>query len=455
MTTGGPDTTDVYVETLNPRNPKQYKYDGQWQDMTIRTVQIRVREGQNVKTRQVQIPYTRHGPVVKTKDGKAYAVATSYAHEVKLIDQLYAMMTARDVTEMKNALSMAQLMGMNVMVGTVTRDMYYQRTGRVPIRPKGVDHTRPIPGHLSQNEWRGIHPTRDLVSCLNPKDKYMVNSNSVPAMMMANSPMKPEDYPSYIYNDLAWQKRQRQRNALKLFDAHRHLKLEVAMRLAFDTSVYNVEKWQAMLAKAWQRADGRVKADPKVGQMYKEIVSWDGRCDADETGVLAYKFWKESIPRKLRGDDRAGDPPPRGLKASAMIEALATGARRLASTHGAVKVKFGDVYRMGREGGRHFPASGGDLPGLSTLRALDFGDARNGKFYAYGGQCAVMLVLLTDPIRSWSVAPLGQSDHKRSRHWEDQMAELFSKQKMKDTYFKNTRELMSNVKKTTILAFGR
>ncbi|TMQ33335.1 MAG: penicillin acylase family protein, partial [Planctomycetota bacterium] len=37
MTTGGPDAADVYEEELNPENPRQYRYDGQWRDMTVRT----------------------------------------------------------------------------------------------------------------------------------------------------------------------------------------------------------------------------------------------------------------------------------------------------------------------------------------------------------------------------------------------------------------------------------
>ena len=32
MTTGGPDTSDVFEEELNPDNPRQYRYDGQWRD---------------------------------------------------------------------------------------------------------------------------------------------------------------------------------------------------------------------------------------------------------------------------------------------------------------------------------------------------------------------------------------------------------------------------------------
>ena len=64
---------------------------------------------------------------------------------------------------MKKALSMFQLMEQNVMVATVDGDIYYVRNGRVPIRPKGYDWRRPVPGNTSDSEWLGIHPLADLV----------------------------------------------------------------------------------------------------------------------------------------------------------------------------------------------------------------------------------------------------------------------------------------------------
>ena len=36
MTTGGPDTSDIYVLTLNPTNHMQYRYDGQWRTVEAR-----------------------------------------------------------------------------------------------------------------------------------------------------------------------------------------------------------------------------------------------------------------------------------------------------------------------------------------------------------------------------------------------------------------------------------
>src|SRR2546429_5494606 len=45
MTTGGPDTSDIFEEELNPDNPRQYRHDGQWRDMLVRKETITVKDG--------------------------------------------------------------------------------------------------------------------------------------------------------------------------------------------------------------------------------------------------------------------------------------------------------------------------------------------------------------------------------------------------------------------------
>ena len=146
MTTGGPDTSDVYEEEINPENPRQYRRDGKWVDMDVKTEVIRVKTEKGTEDKKVDIEFTVHGPVVARKDGKAYVFAIPYADQVGLMDQTYKMVTAKNLDEMKQALAMQQLMMQNIMIGTVDGDIYYVRVGRVPKRAPGVDWKRAIAG---------------------------------------------------------------------------------------------------------------------------------------------------------------------------------------------------------------------------------------------------------------------------------------------------------------------
>src|SRR5262249_56901518 len=100
--------------------------------------------------------------------GTAYAMAIPYVNEVGLTDQIYEMMSAHNLDQMKKALGHLQLMAQNVMVGTVQGDIYYVRNGRVPVRARGVNPSRPVPGNTSANEWQGVGPFSDLAPITDP-----------------------------------------------------------------------------------------------------------------------------------------------------------------------------------------------------------------------------------------------------------------------------------------------
>ena len=51
--------------------------------------------------------------------------------------------------------------------------------------------------------------------------------------------------------------------------------------------------------------------------------------------------------------------------------------------------------------------------------------------------------------------PLGESDHRDSKHWDDQAEKLFSKSRMKPTYFLNKEELLKHVASTKVLHWDR
>ena len=71
MTTGGPDTSDVYEEEVSPDDPRLYRFDNQSRKMTVsHTVTIGVKVGGEVKPRSVEVEYTHHGPVVAARTAR-------------------------------------------------------------------------------------------------------------------------------------------------------------------------------------------------------------------------------------------------------------------------------------------------------------------------------------------------------------------------------------------------
>ena len=443
MTTGGPDTSDVYEEQLNPENRLQYKYDDSWRDMTVRRERIGIREGENLSWVEVEMVSTHHGPILSRRGDKAYAVAIPYAEEVGIHDQTYRMITSRDLEEMKAALRMLQVMAQNIMVGTVQGDIYYLRNGRVPIRPPGFDFSRPVPGNRSATEWQGIHPLSDLIQITNPPQGYMQNCNIAPAFMMKDSPFSSAKYqgPAYLYDENE-NLHQRAAMVLDLLHGNPRMDNKTATAIALSTQVYKARRWQDRLKKA-----GKPQPAP-LARFYDQIVNWNGRSDPDSVGALSYHYWKLSLGKAIA---RLVDPleAPRGSLAPANLrEAVAKGAAQLEAAFGGHNVPYGKMFRVGRRGGAEdYPVGGGTLrdTAMATPRAIGFRRRDNHTLIGTQGQTATQVVILTNPPQSFTASPLGQSDHRDSGHWDDQARKLFSTAHLRPTYFLARQELLKHV----------
>jgi acyl-homoserine-lactone acylase len=452
MTTGGPDTSDIYEEELNPANPRQYRYDGKWREVTVRKQKIGVKKGDQVDWREVEIEFTHHGPIVAHKDGKAYSMAIPYANEIGLTDQIHEMMTARNLAEMKKAIGHLQLMSQNIMVGTVQGDIYYVRNGRVPIRAKGVDPSKPISGNTSATEWQGIHPMSDLVQITNPPSGYMHNCNVSPFGMMKDSPLTPEKYAAnpYIYNASKTAPRhQRAEMMTDLLEAANKVTLDQAIDIAFSPQVYHAEQWQARL----KQAGSKMTSGPDGSTVYDLIQKWNRRSDADSQGALAFYAFKKSLSAEL---GRAVDVPAT-ITDNQLVEAITKAGAWQKSTFGSLNVAYGTYFRVGRKGGdKTWPVGGGSLNGgannvgMATPRAISFGPVEK-EMVGQGGQTSTQIVVMTNPPKSYAIIPLGESDHKESGHWDDQAEKLFSKSKAAPTYFMDRSELMKHVTAKKIL----
>jgi len=458
MTTGGPDTSDCYVEEVNPANKRQYRYDGKWIDMAVHTEIIRVKEASRVAEKKFEIEETRHGPVVARRGNKAYCLAIPYYDQVGVLEQLYRMDTAKNLAEMKQALSMLELMEQNIMVGTVQGDIYYVRYGRVPIRPTGFNFKRPVPGDTSKSAWQGIHKFQDLLQIENPPQGYMQNCNVSPQFMVRGNLIDPQawkDRPDLFNGYWSLENRsdnplhQRAAMVLELLATTPLMTVEQAIAIAESPAVYGADVWQKRLAASWDSADAKLKADKHVVQMYSLIQEWNRRCDADSTEAIAYLFWKEQFPPSVKSHDKAGFPPPREVDNPMILAALKHGTEKLLASLGRLDVRYGDVFRVGRSGsGRDWPVSGGSNDGMATPRAISFDSIftkKTPRLVGHGGQAAPQIVQLTNPPKSWSVLPLGESDDPKGPHYDDQAEKLFSQSRMKPTYFLDKPELLKHL----------
>ncbi len=461
MTTGGPDTSDIYVLTLNPENPLQYKYDNGWRNLIPRKFSISVKgEG---APRELTVYDSHNGPIVARKQNQVYAAKLAYADEVQFGEVFYLFNIAKNIDEFRKGLDLNQTMPQNVMAADTSGNIYYQRAGRVPIRPDGYDFSKPVDGSTSKTEWLGTHPASDLISIENPPQGYMQNCNIPPDVMMVNSPMTPDRTKPYLFNEAAGRIHQRAARAVQLLSGDDAVSPEKARAIALDEYCYQYDRWTNALRKADSSFGQGFKDDADYQAAMHDLVRWDGFSHSDSRGALKYYYWRQAVRTALGASygglmanladymasvskPKAETRPLSDEEMKALVSGLSGAMKTMRTNHKSLDVVFGDVFRVGR-GENSWPVGGGSLneEGMATVRAIGFERPRS-DFTRWGqsGQTSTQVVVLTKPIQSWTQPPIGQSDKPDSPHYSDQAEKLFSKHQMKPTWYAKA-ELMKHV----------
>jgi penicillin amidase len=199
-----PDVEDLYIEKINPQNPNQYEYKGQWEDMRIVNETLKTSNG---KTEALTVRYTRHGPIISDTYGELkdfnqkagvempdhYAIALQWTalEPSSTFEAFLKFDQAQNWDEFRQAAQDLTVPAQNLVYADVDGNIGYQTPGKVPIRSKG-DGTLPVPGWTGEYEWTGYIPFDQLPYAYNPPQGFIATAN--------NAVVGP-DYPHLITKD--------------------------------------------------------------------------------------------------------------------------------------------------------------------------------------------------------------------------------------------------------------
>ena len=434
MTTGGPDTADVYEETLNNDEPPKYKYDNEWRELTSRKITINIK-GEAPKT--LTLWSSHHGPIAAFKNGKAYAIKSSYADAVGGNEAWYEFNFGKDYHGAERAMATLQVFPQNVMSADTSGNIYYQRAGRIPKRPEGYDWSKPVDGSTSKSEWLGLHPSTDHVQCLNPPQGYMQNCNVPPDVMMVDSPMSLSKTLPYIWSDIAaspqrdgWT-RQRAARAVELLKADNSVTLEEAKAYALDLHPYGIEHWLAVLKKADAKFGANFKSNPdyaagikgRAGMERRNAQGIDGRAQvlllAEAVGGRPRRRGYGRHPQtrgRIDGVGRQGRPRA-GVGRRGVVRRSGFLCGGHGQNEGGFRVARQALWRRLPGGSRRqvvaLDGNNGDELGCHHVRNIHFsGERPDHTHWGSSGQTSTQLVSLTKrfragPSRRWSERPHG------------------------------------------------
>ncbi len=445
MTTGGPDTADVYEIELDPDDPNRYLFDDEWREIEQFTAALPFPDG---SSREYVWEASHHGPIIARSEGVAYAARMAYDSGTNRNRAWEFLNFAEDYTGAVAACETLSMFPQNVMVADTSGNIYYQRTGRVPVRDLSYDWSLPVDGNTSATEWQGFHPAQDHLQVLNPAAGYMQNCNIPPDAMIPDSPFSLDAQPDYLFSSADYGPsrdgwiNQRGARAIELLSADSDVTVEEALAYAVDVQPYGFRRWLEVLAAAEAPASAELT----------EILGWDGQITKDSTAALKYYYWRAALDEIEAGpairdlvDDHYSiveQRPPRAIELddeqlATVREAWLNGLNRIRSDLGDTTQPWGRVFRTGRDGVT-WPVGGGggDHLGLTTMRTMGYADANeNQERHGVSGQTSTQIVVLSEPIQSWLYLPTGQSDRPDSPHYRDQSETVFSDRELKPSWW--------------------
>ncbi len=285
------DSQDLYIERLNPDNPLQYEFEGQWRDLAVRVEEIGVNGGEPIT---LTVRETHHGPLLNNVDPElTQALAMRWAADrpTRLFQAVIELNQAANYDEFRDALSKWDTAPQNVVYADREGNIAYQSTGRYPIRPAGVGPL-PVPGWTGEFEWQGFIPYDEMPRLLNPAQGFIVTANN--AIVNQNG---DEDFPYYLARYWASGDRaQRIETLLREAITSGDVTIDTLQQIQGDSRDLLVEDYLPLLQNlATENADVQTALD--------RLNGWNGQLDQASVAATVFEAFIWKLSTRLVGDE--------------------------------------------------------------------------------------------------------------------------------------------------------
>jgi len=412
-TVNSPDLIDVYELKINPENTDQYLLEGEWMEMNIRVVPIKVKLfGPFSWTFKRKVKESIHGPVMEFEHG-TYALRISSLKNLKFVEEWYRMGKARNFDEFIKAMEIHAIPMFNTGYADKDGNIFYVYNAKIPERNEKYNWHELLAGDENANIWTNYVPFDSLPQVLNPLDGFIQNCNSNPYLATGNIADVSNPLPEWT--GIETHQTNRALRALETFGSDSSISRNDFFTYKYDTQ-YSTK---SVIAKVRDRylKEMENETDPKLIPALKLIKEWDLSADSTNTAAAISII---VLPNAFNEDKLK-------YKTEKITSTLYETIDYLENKFGKIDVPLGKVLRLVR-GNTNLPLSGG--PGL--LRAIYF-KKKDDIYIGQAGDCYFQAVEWgpNGELNAWSIHQYGSATSiESSVHYDDQ-AKLFSKHKMK------------------------
>ncbi len=274
----GTDQADLYVEETKPGDARQYRVGDGWQAMTTTQEAIRVRG--RAEPVNVELRFTRHGPVVFQDEAKGVAVALKWvggeAGGAAYLGSL-SIARAQNREQFVKSLEAWKSPGENFVYADVDGNIGWVAAARTPIR-KNHDGLLPVPGAKGDYEWQGYLDVKDLPQSFNPPEHWLVT---------ANHNILPKDYPHAISHEWA--------------APHRFLRIKERLTAAKNFTLEDFQGIQhestSLPGRALIEVLKSVRLSPELAPYGKVLTEWDAVLSREAQAGPLYAVWLQELTR--------------------------------------------------------------------------------------------------------------------------------------------------------------
>lgn len=286
------DDMDFYEEKINPKNPDQYQFLGEWKNFEIKSETIQIKGNKPIIQKN---RFTHRGPVIsrfknlKNKTISMKWLGNEYSDEVSAI---YKLNRAENWEDFKSAVRTFSAVSQNINYADIDGNIGLYCCAGVPIRKKGngVDI---VPGWTDEYDWKGLVPFEQLPHSYNPENGFVSS---------ANNKTVSNDYPYYISHWFALEYR---------IDRIREL-LIMKKKLAIEDVKNMQADFESKLVKDLKPfilsiVSNKNITDENEKKAIKILEGWNDILDKKSSAALIFETLYVNLVKNLIHDDLGDD----------------------------------------------------------------------------------------------------------------------------------------------------
>jgi penicillin amidase len=284
FTVGYIDSEDFFIEKMNPNDPTQYEFKGEWKQAEVVEERIFVKGKLDPVIEKVLI--THHGPIISDFVGypnQKLACASISLRSSTAIDGFARLNRAKNWDEFVEGIKKIDTPQQNVTYADVEGNIGSYMSGRAPIRAKGTNPV-PVPGWTGEYEWIGEVPFEAMPHQFNPQRGFIVTANNRPMI----------DPQSKYYYGSIWDPGYRAKRITHLIEKKAKLTPEDCKTFHPDVKSEAAADFLARLKK-WNPSISNSDAQGAL----KILLKWDGSLDITSTAGAIYEFTIRNLFRNI------------------------------------------------------------------------------------------------------------------------------------------------------------